>query len=43
MVVDKATWFIRYLSDEELYEIPFPKMIIQLALRPVENSLKKSY
>ncbi len=41
MVVDKATWFIRYLSDEELYEIPFPKMIIQLALRPVENSLKR--
>ncbi len=41
MVIDKSTWFIRYRTEEELYEIPFPKMILQLALRPVQNSMKR--
>ncbi|MDD1505529.1 hypothetical protein PVA17_22680 [Lysinibacillus sp. CNPSo 3705] len=41
MTVDKSTWFIRYHSEETLYEIPFPKMIFQIALRPVSDSMKR--
>ena len=41
MMIEKSTWFIRYHSEDTLYEIPFPKMILQIALRPVSNSLKR--
>lgn len=44
MVIDKSSFFIRYKESEEMFEIPFPKMVVQYILRDTANkaSTKKN-